>query len=176
MVGEPQAGRPGLRVSISLRFIMESDSESDSSVSTAFSSATAPEPDTLEDLFDEPDLHWLSDDQIHELHERVQDGSVKVPPPLKDWKEIHPIETTYQITFGKARRVLWEQFKQEHSLFMHNVKKIKSSTAGTESLPVKVYDFLFGPSSEIAGLFMRKLELDAKTYLKFMLSFFKSCC
>jgi hypothetical protein len=56
---------------------------------------------------------------------------------------------------------------------MHNVRKIKSK--GNVSLHVKVYDFLFGPSSEVAKLFMRKLELDAKTYLKFLLSFFKSC-
>jgi hypothetical protein len=84
---------------------MKSDSES---VSSADSSVTVPEPepDTREDLFDEPDLHWLSDDQVQEMHEKLQEGGVKVPPPLKDWVEIHPREMTYQITFGKVRRVL----------------------------------------------------------------------
>jgi hypothetical protein len=85
--------------------------------------------------FEEPDLHWLSDDQIREMHEKLQEGSVKIPPPLKDWVEIDPKATTYQVTFGKARRVLWGQFKQEHALFMNNVQKLKSgSSTDTQSL------------------------------------------
>jgi hypothetical protein len=118
--------RRGLQELIPSTFIMESDSESTvASVSSEVTDA-APEADTFDDFFDEPDLHWLSDDQIREMHERVHEGSVKVPPPLKDWVEIDPINTTYQVTFGKARRVLWGQFKQEHALFMHNVDKLKS--------------------------------------------------
>jgi hypothetical protein len=160
-----------LGVFISSSFIMESDSESSVASTTTTS---APEADTFDDFFEEPDLHWLSDDQIKEMYEKTQDGSVKVPPPLKDWIEIDPRETTYQVTFGKARRVLWGQFKQEHALFMHNVTKIKCST-NSLSLQTKVYDFLFGPSSEIANLFMGKLELEKSTYLGFMMTFFKSC-
>jgi hypothetical protein len=84
-------------------------------------------------------------------------------------------QTTYQVTFGKARRVLWEQFRQEHALFIHNAKKIKSFTTSTQSLQVKVYDFLFGPSSNVAALFVGKLDMDQLTYLKFLVTFFKSC-
>jgi hypothetical protein len=148
---------------------MDSDSESVASAASAASSSSssvpwseasdfeATEPDTLEDFYEEADLHWLSVDQIQEMHEKTQVGNVKVPPPLKDWVEIHPRDTTYQVTFGKARRVLWEQYKQEHNLFMHNVSILKSSTK-SKSLQTKMYEFLFGTSSDLAALFMTKLQ------------------
>jgi hypothetical protein len=155
-----------------------SAASSASSSSSTWSTFEATEPDTLEDFFEEPDLHWLSADQVQEMHEKTQEGSVKIPPPLKDWVEIDPQNTTFQVTFGKARRVLWEQFKQEHNLFMHNVNMINTSTGASaaKSLQVKsVYDFLFGRSSDVAALFMTKLALDEKTYLEFMITFFKCC-
>jgi hypothetical protein len=163
----------GLGGFISSCFIMESDSES-----TSTDDGVPDEADTFEDFFEEPDLHWLSDDQIKEMHEKEQDGKVKIPPPLNHWVEIEPRDTTYQVTFGKARRVLWGQFKQEHTLFMHNVEtSIDSSprAANTDNLQAKVYDLLFGPTSEIAVLFMGKLELKESVYLEFLMTFFKSC-
>ena len=75
-----------------------SDSESD------LSSVAQEEPDTWEDFIEEPDLHWLSEDQVREMYEKSLEGAVKIPPPLKDWNEVDPMATTYQVTVGKARR------------------------------------------------------------------------
>jgi hypothetical protein len=61
---------------------MESDSDllflDTSSASSASLTSTVAEPDTFEDFFEEPDLHWLSDDQVQEMREKTQEGNVKV--------------------------------------------------------------------------------------------------
>ena len=88
--------------------------------------------DGMEDFFgeDAPGSYWLSDDQLAELMVRGPTnggaGTVKIPPPLLDWTLQDPHKKPMQVTFGKARRSLWEQFKKEHGLFISNVKKLET--------------------------------------------------
>jgi hypothetical protein len=122
-------------------------------------------------------LHWLSEDHLKELFEKSSDSSSKVPPPLKDWKPVVPSKSKFQVTFGKARRILWLQFQEEHKLFRNNVEKMRSATTEdpmTRPLTA-VYNTLFGKSSKLAKLFYDKLQLTPECYLCFIMTFFKSC-
>ena len=95
-----------------------------------------------------------------EMQERqtIEDG-VKVPPPLSDWKEVLPQDKGFALTFGKARRALWEQFKLEHKLFINNVRKLKGPPA--KSALEKVYQVLLGPSSKLAKLIISRLDSES---------------
>ena len=79
------------------------------------------DPDSLEDYWGDgpPDLHWIADDHIRKLRASPtvdDDTGMKIPPPLKDWVEVNPMDSTFYVTFGKARRALWDQFKTEHNV------------------------------------------------------------
>ena len=90
---------------------------------------------------------------------RIDDG-VKIPPPLIDWELQNPWDKPMQVTFRKARRTLWDQFRKEHVLFINNVKKLKSpgDDVGIGSVD-KVYQFVFGPNSTMALLFYDRLGI-----------------
>ena len=135
--------------------------------------------DAIEDFFGEDDVdsqsYWMADDQVAELYQRTNDNGVKVPPPLMDWNLQEPQDKPMQVTFGKARRSLWLQFKQEHALFMNNVKKLSTVQDVTGSIN-KVYQYLFGPKSSMAKIFYERIGISEEVYVLFMITYLKSCC
>lgn len=129
-----------------------------------------------EDIFVGDDEHWLSEDHLYELH-TSRDDALKIPPPLKDWKETHPTQVKPQVTFGKAHRVAWQQGQAEINLHDDNVKAMKLSLDAPKNLSSteKVYHRLLGSTSPLANHFVEKLEISPETYLRFLITFFKSC-
>ena len=139
--------------------------------------------DGMEDFFgeDAPGSYWLSDDQLAELMLRGPTssgaGTVKIPPPLLDWALQDPHEKPMQVTFGKARRSLWEQFKKEHGLFINNVKKLETPSVYRFTGAIdRVYQFLLGPSSSMAKIFYDRLGISEQKYVLFIMTYLKSCC
>lgn len=56
------------------------------------------------------------------------------------------------------------------------MKKLNLDTPAIGGAIKKVYRFLFGPSSSMAKIFYKHLELSKEGYVLFMLTFLKSCC
>ena len=137
---------------------------------------TASDPDLLEDGHGySQDNHWLSEDHLFEL-QTSRDGNLKVPPPLKTWKEHHPLDKLPEVMLGKARRKAWDQAKEEINLHQENVATIKlpEGCPTPSSVVERVYHLEFGSTSNLHELFCTKLGLDTEEYLLFMISYFKS--
>ena len=77
----------------------DDDSSIDCSVDSWESGFEAGNNDAMEDFFgdDPPDDYWLAEDQLKEFFYRSNDGGVKVPPPLSDWKLKEPQHCPIQI-------------------------------------------------------------------------------
>ena len=69
-------------------------------------------PDTFDDYFYNDGGPWLSEDFLIEL-QFERDAKDTFPPPLKDWKEIHPANFPPQIPVGKARRMTWQKAEED---------------------------------------------------------------
>jgi hypothetical protein len=129
-----------------------------------------------EDVPDDAFNYWLSEHHQEELLSS-KDDQLKCPPPLRDWKEVDPavIPSRIQVTIGLARRRLWEQGKNEILQHRMNVQSINHQNAASSNGIERVFQFMFGPSSKIAKLYMERLELSPADYFKFIITFMKSC-
>ena len=98
-------------------------------------------------------------------------------PKLNEWKEL-PRFQPIKVTVAKAKRSMWSQAQVEVETIKKNIAELNLPTdvVGTASTPLyKVYQFLFGTSSQICGTFCRTLGITKKDYLHFILTFILSC-
>jgi hypothetical protein len=128
-----------------------------------------PNPDTLDDFFPETDDYWLSEEQVFEI-QTANDANLKVPPALSTWEQCKPTAEV-EITVAKARRMAWEQGKGEIQLHKKNVGLLPPASSPIN----KVYQYLLGSTSRTCWLFNDKLGLSHEEYLRFIVTYFKSC-
>ena len=135
-----------------------------------------PDPETLEDFYvDEDRDHWLSEDHLFEL-QTAKDKALKAPPPLVSWKLRKPTTNT-DLTVAKARQLAWEQGKMELNLHQRNVSNLPPLSSHPILTPSeRVYQYLFGSTSRLCRLFQDKLELSTEQYIRFLITYMKSCC
>ena len=115
-------------------------------------------------------------DDIDDGEEEWENSNVKVPP-LAQWKE-DELFSPHLITVGKGKRNIWAQAQKEAAMVKQNIIELElpSDVAGIAASHLfKVYQTLFGTSSQLYEVFHRYLKISTVDYLQFLSTYFISC-
>jgi hypothetical protein len=86
-------------------------------------------------------------------------------PKQSEWKDEERPEV--KLSFDKTENMIWKIAKSEILTIRENVKK--SLNCGGSRPSIKdIESLFFGPASKLSSIFQAQLEIDPKTFMKFM--------
>ena len=86
----------------------------------------------------------------------------------EDWTDVEPSTSTTKFTIDCSRKVMWTLGKSEGNRIRTRLRVLLNKQPGDTITTEEILRFFIGPSSPIAEVMKKDLDLDDTTWLKFI--------